>query len=59
MRSGGSPSSRAQWLHRGQARSHRYSTVLGRCAVPVGAGLPANSLTSPYQIVPISPPSIR
>ncbi|RII77058.1 hypothetical protein D0894_14345 [Pseudomonas monteilii] len=26
---------------RGQARSHRYGAVLGNCAIPVGAGLPA------------------
>ncbi|RII79287.1 hypothetical protein D0894_04860 [Pseudomonas monteilii] len=26
---------------RGQARSHRYSTALKVCVVPVGAGLPA------------------
>ncbi|RFP95445.1 hypothetical protein D0O09_31235, partial [Pseudomonas putida] len=31
---------------RGLARSHRFTTGLGTCAVPVGAGLPAIGLRS-------------
>ncbi|PJI71482.1 hypothetical protein CXG50_04220 [Pseudomonas plecoglossicida] len=29
------------WPYRRQASSHKYSTAIKTCAVPVGAGLPA------------------
>ncbi|PTU51541.1 hypothetical protein DBB42_13980 [Pseudomonas plecoglossicida] len=36
------------WPLRGLARSHRYSTCLEACGVPVGAGLPARGPGQAY-----------
>ncbi|QKK99119.1 hypothetical protein GEV38_25550 [Pseudomonas sp. 13159349] len=41
----GNPGNR-RWILRGHARSHRYGAQFENCAVPVGAGVPANGLQS-------------